>query len=563
MLGYTARLWVAALAASTTSVAFAQSTTADSTGGNPQIRLDRGTFIGVRNGSIDRFLGIPFAKPPLGGLRFSLPVAPDRYTGQHNATEFGPACHQQALSFTIPDNLDPQAKAIVENGFGSFPHVSEDCLTVNVYKPSNFPPNSLKKLPVVIWIYGGGFEVGGSSSYDGAVIVQRSIDLGEPIIYVSMNYRCSLEQIYDTAYGFLNGAEVKADGVANLGLQDQREAFRWVQRYIGAFGGDRFRVTIWGQSAGSISVGLQMVANGGNTEGLFHAAFMESGSPISVGDTLKGQKWYDFMVEQLGCVGSDDTLTCLRDTVSAADIDAAQNLTPAVTNRESLNITWVPRVDGKFLRDVPYHAVLEGRIANIPFVSGNTDDEGTLFSLQLGNITTDEDVHAYISSNYFPDATAAEIDDLLELYPDDVTLGSPFDTGNANVIAPQFKRLAAIQGDYLFQAPRRFLLQNRADRQPAWSYLSKRSKSLPDLGSFHTTDLFIIYTPGDLTDNLVHFVNYHNPNSRGDASWPRYTRTNPMLLTLLDGSTPTVLEKDNYRADAMNYMNELLVAYPS
>ena len=127
---------------------------------------------------------------------------------------------------------------------------------------------------------------------------------------------------------------------ANL-RRTERQAFRWVQKYIGAFGGDSSKVTMyvsfpmsnrtirhshrigsWGESSGAISAGLQLLANGGDTEGLFHGAFLQSGSIIPYGDTRKGQRWYDSLIQQSGCGSSNDTLVCLRSTVPDEVIDA-------------------------------------------------------------------------------------------------------------------------------------------------------------------------------------------------------------------------------------------------
>ncbi|KAI0091260.1 carotenoid ester lipase precursor [Irpex rosettiformis] len=567
MLGSAAYLWVAALAASSTST-FAQSTPSNSTTNTttiiPQVQLDQGTFNGVRNGSVESFLGIQYGKPTWGDQRLRFPVPNDPYTGEHNATgEMAYACLQPSLAPVIPDGLDPQAKALLESSAWVVDHASDDCLSINVLRPSNLTDG--QKIPVVIWIYGGGFEFGDASVYDGSALIQKSIDLQEPLIFVSFNYRVN-------AYGFLNGAEVEAAGVANIGLQDQRQAFRWVQKYISAFGGDPSKVTIWGESAGAISVGHHLIANGGDTEGLFHAAFMQSGSVIPYGDTRKGQKWYDSLVKQSGCASSNDTLECVRSTVPAEVIDAivlhdpspfspeARSLSRCLGN--AFNLTWVPRADGKFIRDIPYQAVLKGKVANVPFVVGDVDDEATLFTTSLTNITTEDQVHAYISSNYFPNATTSEIDELLKLYPANVTLGSPFDTGEANAVTPQFKRLAAIQGDLLFHAPRRLLLENRSAKQPVWSYLSKRSKSFPDFGSYHGTDLLNILSGGDLAGYLVNFVSHHNVNGKGLTSWPQFTPANPTLFTLLDGANSTGLERDDFRAEPIRYLNKLLLKYP-
>ncbi|KAG6850679.1 hypothetical protein C0991_010169, partial [Blastosporella zonata] len=116
-----------------------------------------------------------------------------------------------------------------------------------------------------------------------------------------------------SGFGFLASKEVHEAGVGNLGLQDQREALRWVQKYISSFGGDPSKVTIWGDSAGAISVSMHMLTNDGDAEGLFRAAFMQSGSFIPVGGFENGQRYYDKIVSESGCSSSEDTLECLRE----------------------------------------------------------------------------------------------------------------------------------------------------------------------------------------------------------------------------------------------------------
>ncbi|KAI0704351.1 carotenoid ester lipase precursor [Cytidiella melzeri] len=518
-----------------------------------QVQLDQGTFIGIHNGSTDRFLGIPFAKPPTGDLRFRLPVANDPYTGVLNATSFGLACPQQAMQYAHPTNLAPEVAAIVSAPL-DIPDAGEDCLSINIWQPSGLPRST--KLPVVIWIYGGTYTplTIGCASFDGGVIVQRSIELGEPIIHASLNHRQSV-------FGFAGGAEVKAAGVGNLGLHDQRQAFRWVQKYISAFNGDASKVTIWGESSGAISVALQIIANGGDNEGLFRGAFMQSGSPIPYGEITQGQRSYDQFVLAAGCQNATDSLQCLREAPYKV-LQDAMNVSPSILSRQSLNSSWAPSADGVFLLDPPQHAVLKGTVANIPFVSGDCDDEGTLFSLSQFDVTTAGGASAYVASNYFPNATAAEIDLLLDVYPQNVTQGSPFGTGTANVVYPEYKRLAAFQGDLVFSGPRRFFMQQRSDKQPVWGFLSKRMKATPDLGSYHGHDVANVYGPGELTDYLVHFVNHLNPNGNGSERWPRYTPANPALMTLLDGPTPQAITQDTFRDTAMSYLTSLSLKYP-
>ncbi|OAX38437.1 alpha beta-hydrolase [Rhizopogon vinicolor AM-OR11-026] len=518
----------------------------------PTVTLDTATVTGVASGSVNEWLGIPFALPPTGNLRFQLPQPIPSYNTSFSATAYGPACPQQPPTIPIPPGLPAETIDYVTSAiYNTLVPSSEDCLTVNVVAPANATPGS--NLPVVIWIYGGGYETGGTSSYNGSVIINKAIGLNVPAIYVSMNYRL-------TAFGFLASKEVKEAGVGNLGMQDQRQAMRWVQKYISAFGGDPTKVTIWGESAGAWSVGLHMITNGGNPEGLFRAAFMESGSPIPIGDITHGQGYYDFIVDQTGCAGSSDTLQCLREVPYDTLMNATKN-TPNLFSYQSLAIAWLPRVDGVFLTADPQQLVLQGSVADIPFVTGDCDDEGTLFSFSTLNITTDAQLAEYLQTYWFPGAPAATIQQLLLDYPQGPTQGSPYDTGDLNELSAQFKRIASIQGDAAFQAPRRFFLQQRSGLQNTWAFLSKRLKLVPILGSFHTSDLLNVYGGHDMASYLVRFVTNLDPNGSGTLAWPKWTTSAPNLLTFLDGLIPQEITQDTYRADAIAYMINVNLNY--
>ncbi|KAJ3790209.1 Alpha/Beta hydrolase protein [Lentinula aff. detonsa] len=519
----------------------------------PTVTLDSAIVTGVTSGNTQEFLGIPFAQPPIGPLRFNLPQPNPSYNTSFSATTMGPACPQQSVDLPILTGLAAETVDFIVNSIYGFVFPDdEDCLTINVIKPATATTSS--KLPVLVWIFGGGFELGGPQMYDGTSIVERSIELGEPVIYVSMNYRV-------TAFGFLASQEVKDAGVGNLGLQDQREAFRWVQKYIGAFGGDPTKVTIWGESAGAISAALQMVTNGGNTEGLFRAAFMQSGSPIPVGDITDGQAYYDDLVEATGCSGSDDTLNCLRG-VDYSVLKAAVDATPGIFAYQALNLAWLPRADGVFLSDDPQKLVQQGQVAAIPIVNGDCDDEGTLFSLSSLNDTTQSDLATYVQTVFLPDITDSDLAELLTQYPADITQGSPFDTSILNAITPEYKRIAAFQGDAVFQAPRRFFLQSLSGKQSIWSFINKRLKSLPVLGSAHGTDILNVYGGGDMADYLIRFAATLDPNGNTGIEWPQYTTSSPNMLQFNDGLIPLTLSLDDYRESAISFTTQLLLANP-
>ncbi|KAF9568773.1 carotenoid ester lipase precursor [Agrocybe pediades] len=519
----------------------------------PTVKLGDATFVGANLGTTQRFLGIPFAQPPVGNLRFRLPQ-PITYTnGTYDATDYGLSCGQQSVDLPIVTGLVAEAADfLVDTIFGKVFPDQEDCLTINIVKPKS--ATSKSKLPVVVWIFGGGFELGSTSMYDGGLIVGRSQAIGQPVVYVSMNYRLN-------GFGFLSSKEVKEAGVGNLGLHDQREALRWIQKYIGQFGGDPSKVTIWGESAGAISVSLQMLANGGNTEGLFRAGFMQSGAPIPVGDITHGQKYYDSIVKDTGCTSAKDTLQCLREVPYQKLKDAINN-TPSIFAYQSLNLAWLPRTDGVFLTDDPLKLVQQGKVAQIPYITGNCDDEGTLFSLANLNVTTDAQFKTYLKNTFLPGIPDSAVDQIAKLYPSDVTQGSPFGTGIFNALTPQFKRLAAFQGDGVFQAPRRWLLQYTASKQNVWVFISKRLKSIPILGSAHFTDIINSYGGGEMEDHLIRFANTLDPNPVIGYQWPKYNLATKKVATYVDGLIPVVTGTDDFREEAMKYLTEVTLAYP-
>ncbi|KAG8978447.1 hypothetical protein FRC05_010692 [Tulasnella sp. 425] len=372
------------------------------------IQLDQGQFVGATDGVVNRFLAIPFALPPVGDRRFRQPEALPAYTGNYDSHQFGLSCPQNS-PITIPGSsfISAAANAILEQVFSVVGADSED------------------------W----GFQLGESAIYDGTLIVSRSIKLGTPVIWISINYRVNM-------LGFPVGKEAKAAGIGNLGLLDQRLALKWVQKYVSAFGGDPSKVTLWGQSAGAISIALQMIYDGETSEGLYRAAFMESGGPIPISyiDDAKAQKAYDDVVNQASCSGASDTLECLRG-VSLADLKKAIATTPGLFDWTSVLVPFLPKVDGVFFKETPLQSVLKGNVVNIPFISGNMLDEGTLFSFGMTNVTTTQQFKDWIQITFALPLSDSEMDDLLKLYPSDIVQGSPYETGILNALTPQASSL--------------------------------------------------------------------------------------------------------------------------
>jgi carboxylesterase type B len=504
----------------------------------PSVQFSYATVVGSSFGGIDSFNGIPFAQPPVGQLRLKPPKPITTTLGTVHATGIPRAC-PQFYSTTDSDSLPLSALGLLLDTplVQTVTDAGEDCLTINVQRPSSATAGS--NLPVIFWIFGGGFELGSTQIYSGSSIISTSVAKGKPIIFVAVNYRVG-------GFGFLPGKEVLADGSTNLGLLDQRLGLQWVADNIAKFGGDPTKVTIWGESAGAISVFDQMVLyNGNNTyksKPLFRAAIMESGSlaPANPVDCPKGQAVYDTVVTNAGCSGASDTLACLRGLDYTTYLNAA-NSVPGIFSYSSLALSYLPRPDGTALTASPDVLIASGQYAQVPFIVGDQEDEGTLFSLVQSNISTTADIVNYLSSIYFHDATVSQVQALVDLYPDDPSAGSPFGTGIPYNIYPQFKRLAAILGDITFTITRRAFLTVAAETYPSvpsWSYLGTYDYGVPVLGTFHGSDILQAFgiTPSlssaTMQTYYISFINNLDPNQGtvGLPTWPNWSATSPKLM---------------------------------
>ncbi|TVY16163.1 putative secreted lipase [Lachnellula arida] len=552
----------------------------------PQAILDYATYQGVANPllGVNSFLGMPYAT----AARFDNPVLYNKsLSGIQSATAYGPACPQHEL-VALTSDVVPEVAGLLglaESVLGKVLSQSEDCLSVNVQVPQNATPDS--NLPILFWIHGGGFTSGGSSAfvsettavpgiaYQGATIVQRSVEMNQPVIFVSINYRLN-------AFGFSGGKEIEDAGVTNLGLKDQRLAMQWVQKHISKFGGDPTKVTIAGESAGAWSVSTHLLLNDGNPEGLFRGAIAMSGGALKVDGQQRQQGVFDEMVRSVGCETASDKLSCVRAAPYDAVYAAVQEQ-PLYLGYTSLAEKWFPRPDGTFLKDSPHRLVEAGIIADVPVIIGDMRDEGTLFALlpQL-NTTTDDEFKDYFQTTWWPNATDAQVEKLMELYPQDPTAGSPFGTGDLNNLFPQYKRLAALIGDYSFQAQRRQLLETIPTGQKVWTYEVDQSLPLlgqvpaldqlgltdvPLLGSFHVSETILNLfglLPAAISKNTlaimsmwISFTNTLDPNNHGVSSLPEWPAWNSTALSQyrFQEAGPAVIQ-DNYRADGMKYIND-------
>ncbi|KFY25511.1 hypothetical protein V493_04604 [Pseudogymnoascus sp. VKM F-4281 (FW-2241)] len=521
------------------------------------------TIVGLGGADVEQFPGIPFAQPPVGGLRLKPPQPITEPLGTYQATKNQDACPQFFFSDALNDDIPTSIIGEILNTpfVQKITSQSEDCLYLNVHRPAGIAADA--KLPVLFWVFGGGFELGWNTMYDGTPWVKSSIEQGKPMIFITVNYRIG-------GFGFLPGAEILKDGAANLGLKDQRLGLQWVADNIAAFGGDPDKVTIWGESAGSISVFDQMIANDGDHtykgKPLFRAAIMNSGSvvPADPVDCPKGQIVYDTVVEAAGCKGSEDTLGCLRALPYQTYLEAA-NSVPGILSSTSVALSYLPRPDGSFLTDSPDVLVLNGKYARVPFIIGDQEDEGTLFALfQSSIVRTKADLIKYLTTIFFHHSTDAQMAELAESYPSALIDGSPHRTGIFNNWYPEFKRLAAILGDLTFTLSRRVFLAGHdaiAPDVPSWSYLSSYNYGTPIMGTFHGSDLIQVffgiypnYAAESFRAYYLSFVDTMDPNNGTDTKfrkWPQWKEGHQLLNTYAFHSQ---LITDDFRSKTYDFL---------
>ncbi|KAJ4305772.1 hypothetical protein N0V90_001304 [Kalmusia sp. IMI 367209] len=533
----------------------------------PKAELKNGTYVGVHSTQYnqDYFLGIPYAQPPVGSLRFRNPVnLNESWAQDRQATQYSKECY----------------------GYGSDQwnyEVGEDCLYLNVIRPAGYQNQTL---PVAFWIHGGGFFQGGGvdQRYNLSYMVQNSVDIGKPIIAVSINYRLS-------AWGFLSGSqEVAESGEMNFGIRDQRLALQWVQENIEAFGGDCEKVTIFGESAGAASVGIHLIAYGGRDDGLFRGAVMQSGNPIFYGqlkDPLGNAAMYNELLDRTSCSNASSPLGCLRD-LPAEKLNTAINSTSATLNTTLARFS--PFKDGDIIADYGSKQLAEGRFVHVPIIDGANSDEGSAFSPQ--GINTTEDFYTAVVNGSYP-VPADFGKKVLEVYPDDLSVNVIENLGDTRPGPPygtQFRRSASYFGDAVFIANRRKTCETwAAAGLSAYCYRFNAIPAglPPQIGVTHFQEVAFVFlnregtgyfpaaTPpfegkgqnyidlAKLMDSSwISFFHDLDPNSWKESAawsgeeedWPVYDVDNPLDF-VFDANVTSHAEADTYRKEGMELIN--------
>jgi para-nitrobenzyl esterase len=312
------------------------------------VKTGSGRLVGFEQDGILQFRGIPFAAPPVGDLRWGAPRPPVAWSDVRSAASFGAVA--------------PQAASPISSIFGTAdtPPMSEDCLTLNVYTPAADTAGR----PVLVWIHGGAFTGGSNRNawYDGTSFARHGV------VVVVINYRLG-------ALGFLNLGD-GTPGASNRGLLDQVAALEWVRDNIAAFGGNPGNVTIFGESAGAMSVGTLLGMP--SAAGLFGRAILQSGAAVTVNSVERSAEVTERMLAKLG--GRDGLRGATWESLLQAQGEVSVEMPPDDV------LPFAPVADGAVLPRMPMQTIAQGGVAGVPVLIGTNRDEATLFVAMVPDV---------------------------------------------------------------------------------------------------------------------------------------------------------------------------------
>ncbi len=437
---------------------------------SPVVSTQYGAVQGTTVGAVNEWLGIPYAAPPVGRLRWYPPQPPAPFTSTYQATQFGSSCPQGVSQFGRPST-------------------DEDCLYLNIYVPAG--ATAASRLPVMVWIHGGAFVDGEGADYDGSPLATQG-----NVIVVTINYRLGL-------LGFLAHPALAAydpnGSSGNYGLQDQQAALAWVNRNIGGFGGNPTRITIFGESAGGASVETQLTSP---SLPKVAAAIIQSGDYMQSLPTLSGAEATGVATAtgKLACGGTGALAYLCLHAKSAADIVGA--ISPA-----DLDVS--PNVDGTTVPQQPLQAYAAGHYQHVPVINGSNHDEYRLF-VGIDELLGEPVLTAAAYMNDVASAFGSFGMAVLAQYPVSAYEGAAYPCTQGYDCGPSYA-YAALVTDYSFACGAHLLNSLLAQSTTVYSY---------ELNDPHAPDLFLPPEPAipNLGDSHASELPY---------LWPRLT--DPLL----------------------------------
>jgi para-nitrobenzyl esterase len=456
------------------------------------VKTDAGYVKGLNENGILTYRGIPYAAPPVGDLRWRPPAEVEPWDGVLDATSYGAVCPQE------PSDDVPLSK------------MDESCLFLNVWTPEHA---SDEKLPVMVFIHGGSWESGAGSFslYDGKALAKKGV------VIVTINYRLGV-------LGFLVHPDLAKesgnDSSGNYGFLDQMAALKWVQRNIGAFGGDPSRVTAFGESAGGNSILALIVSP--LSKGLFQQAIAQSGPLWSDGVTIsvfiprdEGEAYGEGFAQEIGFY----SISQMRKLDAKVIVNSAFG--PLSRFWHIYGLRFKPVVDGWVIPEEPKTVFEQGRVA-VPLIIGSNSDEGTVLATDV-NMTVPE------YEQFITDHFGAGAPQVLAKYP----------AGSTPEVQAQIQ---LIMRDYDFADAARFVAGSNPN-----AYLYKFTYITPkaNLGAFHGSELIYIFRdilmPSDqesktvsdtLMDLWTGFAKTGDPNSGISINWPKYSNDTGQYLDI-------------------------------
>lgn len=507
----------------------------------PVIRIDSGELRGHIVGQakdVFAYKGIPYAKPPVGPLRWRLPEPPASWEGVRDCFTYGNACPQRT----------PAMMKMVPQMAINAPY-AEDCLYLNVWRPASL---AAERLPVLVWIHGGGYTMGAASQliHEGESLARRGV------VFVSINYRLG-------PFGFLAhpalSKESPQSASGNYGIADQIEALRWVKRNIAAFGGDPNRVMIFGESAGGGSVLCLMVSP--LAKGLFSAAAAQSAPEMNL-VRLRGNHGKRFSAEQQGV----DIITkcglppdATAEQMRGLDAELLVKISPALEidhgvelQLAGIGLPIAPVVDGWMIPDEPNAIFAAGKENPVPMIIGTTRDEMTLFLTRTPTPKDEAEYRKEIEEDFGPLTSL-----IAAAYPGKDPRGIR-------------EAIIHLAGDITFGSQARYAARKHAEHgYPTYRYVfSRGTKQFPlsTLGAHHACELGYLFgrpaNPDEGDRKMVdlvqgYWVNFAakgDPNGAGLPEWPRFASGADVLIELENGVTV----RQRYRADQLDAVDQQL-----
>ncbi|XP_035381081.1 carboxylesterase 3 isoform X3 [Electrophorus electricus] len=508
-------------------------------GSGPMVALKEGTVRGQYMrvlGSekvVEQYLGIPFAQPPVGPLRLAAPLPAKPWEGVKNTTEHPRMCLQNT------DAMESLSEIMSMNV--TLPAISEDCLYLNVYTPSQ--PTGSEKLPVMLWVHGGGLFMGGAAQYDGSVLAAY-----ENIVVVVIQYRLGI-------LGFFSTGDKQAQG--NWGFLDQIAALKWVQQNIGNFGGDAKSVTIAGESAGGISTSMLTLSP--LAKGLFQRTIFQSGAAtLGTYSTKHPMVFAKAVANATDCDSSSTELLveCLKQKTEEDIIKAT----------EKHKILLGATVDGEFLTDVAEELLKKKEFLKVPVLLGVTNHEfGWILPLNFAPKGWDKGMERQavktVMDQFFPKGMLADNDLIIDEYlknaktPEDIRDGFTEMLGDFFMVLPVIK-VAGYHRDgdahvYMYEFQHRpsivkdirpsFVKADHGDEVGFMFGYCFWNGHIKVLGQFSEEENELCKTMMRYWGN---FIRTGSPNGPGLVNWPPYDQSNKYMNLGLQQTEEQGLKQD-------------------